>query len=165
MKIKKTYFQLLYQQQKVLLGFVIFFIVGQVFFSFKGVETTPCFNYGMYSTPIESRSIYTKNVLLENGAPLSLEERVFFPKRFLTYQLDYYQHLLQRDTTDPVIYTIQKRFGQQSPLTLYLTPFLSNNTTDLQNFIPWMEAYMNTKKLSIRQQSYQLKAQFERYDY
>lgn len=167
MKIKKTYFELLFDYNKCLFILVLIFIVGQIFFSYKGVETTPFFNYGMYSAPISPPAYYTRIELKKENQSIPLSDLGYLSTDFLAYQLNYYQELKNRvglDLMDPTQFTIEKRFGKNSTITNYLTPLLTNSSADVNTFLPWLIDYTAVEGLSIEPQKYQLKNQFEPYE-
>ena len=48
------YLKEIYKKSKWLFTFIVIFCLLQAFFIFKGVETVPFFNYGMYSEPVSN---------------------------------------------------------------------------------------------------------------
>lgn len=164
MKIKKTYFELLYQYNKPMFVLVLLFIAGQAFFSYKGVETTPFFNYGMYSAPISSKPYYTHIGLQKAGKAIPLSDLGYFSTDFLSYQLDYYQKLKNSQGVDPTQTTLENRFGANSSFTNYLIPLLTNSPEDTSAFVPWLMSYTGVDSLRVTSQKYQLKNQFEPYE-
>jgi len=64
MKDKKHFFLVqVFKENKWLFGLFVFFIVGQIFFTIKGIETFPFLNWGMYSVaPKGTPRVYTIKV-------------------------------------------------------------------------------------------------------
>lgn len=147
LSMKKTYLHLLYQHNKFLFGGIVFFILGQVFFSYKQVETTPFFNYGMYSEPCLERELYTSiSVYNQQNQRLALEN-FNKPASFLQYQLNYYAKLLAQDSIDLVQHTIVSRFGEGTSLSQYLTANLTNAPKTLLLFPSHFEGWVQQSNL------------------
>lgn len=153
--MKKGYWRILYSHNKWLLGVVLAFVLGQAFFIYKGVETTPFFNYGMYSEVANSKTYYTNLELHKDNELVPLEELSYFSSHFLAYQICYHQKMLDRDSIDGTIATIEQRFGKESRLTQYLTPLLTTSPEKLHQFDSWITNYTGIEDLQITAKKYQ----------
>lgn len=152
--MKKTYLHLLWQQNKFLFGCIVFFILGQIFFSYKQVETIPFFNYGMYSEPCLERKFYsTVSIYNQQNQRLALEN-FNKPASFLQYQLNYYSKLLAQDSIDFVRHTIASRFGTGTSLSQYLTTNLTNAPNNLLHFPSRFEIWVEESNLKICQENF-----------
>lgn len=55
---QRTFLYKVWQRDKILAGLFVLFILGQVFFTYKGIENTPFFHFGMYSAPQQMQPSY-----------------------------------------------------------------------------------------------------------
>lgn len=152
--MKNTYLYVLYQQNKILFFFIFLFLLGQSFFTYKGVETLPFFNYGMYSAPAAPRVIFTKNILSSDTARIKQRELPNYSPAFLEYQLNYYQKSLKNNSFDPIVNTISNRFGKKTAMSLYLESKLCNKKLATEKFLPWLSGYIYKNNLIFEQQKY-----------
>jgi hypothetical protein len=95
---------------KLLPLFFIAFILLQSFFTYKGVETFPFLNYGMYSAPINRPDSIQILSLQVNGKEYTLTQLPYLSKPFLEYNLAYDQAWVGRDYQSTVEKTIRSRF-------------------------------------------------------
>lgn len=130
--MKNTYFFKVWQRNKLLFSALILFVLGQVFFSYKEVETLPFFNYGMYSEPAEILDFYTTVSLYdENNQYFNFYEEK--ATRFWQYQLSYYAQFAAQNYQDPTLQTIQSRFGS-TDFSQYLAQYLTNDKNAALHF-------------------------------
>jgi len=148
--MKKTFLYLLFKNDRHLFVLVLLLLVGQLFFTYKGVETVPFFNYGMYSSPTPPKKAASFLRIYVQDKMIPLEEINFRSRPFIRYQLDYCQRLIAYDSIDPVRNTIRQRFGQQA----YLEEKLTNDTAAINKVVPWLADYTSLPNLSLRQESY-----------
>lgn len=151
--MKKLYLFILWQHNKSLFSLILFFIIGQAFFTYKQVETVPFFNYGMYSTPCLPQETYSTTSIYIDGQRSSLAD-FRQPIHFLQYQLNYYTKLYQNNGIDPVQWTINSRFGDNSSMSNYLYPLLSNSPQSKDNFERWIIQKSQTQNIQITQENF-----------
>ncbi len=144
----------LYRTHKKLFAVVTVFILFQLFFTIKGVETLPFFNYGMYSTPVTKQNTY-KNISIYNGNKKMPYNKTGISAYFFGYQLKYYDRFLLQDSTDYVKMTIESRFGKGSKLTNYLCPLLTNDRSCIIDFSNWLNRIGEHKSKKIYRENYQ----------
>ena len=103
---QKTFLYRVFQRDKPLFTVFILFILGQIFFTYKQVENTPFFHFGMYSAVHHPHSSYTVyNITVSESSVKSLD----FPdrQREIVYNtIAAYDGLRQmgfKDTLDKVI--------------------------------------------------------------
>lgn len=151
--MKNSYFFKVWQKNKLLFGALVLFVFGQVFFSYKGVETLPFFNYGMYSEPLEPKEFYTTiSIYDENDQYINLYDKK--ATRFWQYQLAYYAQLSAQDYQDPSLKTIQSRFGQ-TKFSNYLAQYLSNDKKAEARFSEFLiQKKIKLKKSKICRENY-----------
>ena len=88
--MKKTVLYLIWRNDKRMFMGLCLFVVLQVFFIYKGVETTPFYLYGMYSDPYHhSPSQVSYELSTTDGKPLELAPIILYNLRFLPYQYKY----------------------------------------------------------------------------
>lgn len=135
--MKNTFLSILWRQHKI--GFIgaLLFIIGQIFFTYKGVETVPFFNYGMYSSPISAQTSYTVAKLYQGEQQVPLSSITKAPS-VLQYQLNYYHHLQQYQYIDPISKTIDQRFGKLPKFSIYLKEQLLTPKANLIHFETWL---------------------------
>ncbi len=151
--MKNSYFYLVWRHNRFLFIIIIGFVLGQAFFTYKAVENTPFFHYGMYSEPCEVADTYSTVVLYQEEKRLSAYDLVAAPS-FLQYQLRYYAKLIAQDSVDYVQMTIENRFGKQSAFSNYLIPFLTNSELSLPTVNGFFSALSGYENLSIRRENY-----------
>jgi len=151
--MKNSYFFKVWQTNKLLFGALILFIFGQLFFSYKEVETLPFFNYGMYSEPVQIQDLYTTvSIYDEQNQYINLYEKK--ATRFWQYQLSYYTKFVAQDYHDPTLQTIQSRFGPTT-FSHYLAQYLTNNKKAGLRFSEFLIQKTKIKKLKICQENYE----------
>ena len=146
--MKNSYLYLLWQNNKSLFSLLLIFVLGQAFFTYKQVETTPFFNYGMYSEPCIPTTSYASVFVYKNDVKIPLNQAAVSPT-FLQYQLDYYAKLISQDSLDYTINTIENRFGKGTACSKYLIPYLSNSPKSIKKFPPKLERWLKNENLTI----------------
>jgi hypothetical protein len=92
--MKETYLYKLYRADKLLFYAIAVFILGQLFFTIKGVETFPWLNYGMYSQPVTTvkQPLTVYNIKI-GGNSISYN-KLLDPQREMVFSsLAYYDNL------------------------------------------------------------------------
>ena len=154
MNLENTYLIRLYRTHKKLFAVVTVFILFQLIFTIKGVETLPFFNYGMYSAPVSKQETY-KNISLYYNDKRIPYTQAGLSTAFIGYQLKYYDRFLQQDSSDFVKMTIESRFGKGSKFSNYLCPLLTNERSCLNNFSNWINQIGGNKEIKIYRENYQ----------
>ena len=75
---------------KAFFFFVIIFVLGQGFFTYKGVETFPFFNFGMYSSKFSKPECLEVLQLSINNKRVIVNNSNYKSKSFIYKQLNYY---------------------------------------------------------------------------
>lgn len=103
---QRTFLYQVWQRDKVLASFFALFILGQLFFTYKGVENTPFWHYGMYSAPHHEQPSYPV-YRIEVGHHPVLSGSFFEQQREIVYNTiaayDGLQQLQWHDSLDRVI--------------------------------------------------------------
>jgi len=127
---------------------VSLFIVLQLFFTYKGVQTIPFFNYGMYSEPAKENPIYEKYILKldgevldfnNNGNPVNID--------FLYKNLKLYKELKDPNYKNVVLKAIENRFKYRVSKTTFdrLVEKIWNNNENIRAFPYWLNNFIAKK--------------------
>jgi hypothetical protein len=150
--MKNSYFFKVWQTNKLLFGALMLFILGQLFFSYKQVETLPFFNYGMYSEPVQIQDFYTTiSIYDEKDQLVNLYDQK--ATRFWQYQLSYYNQFVKQNRLDPTLQTIQSRFGQTA-FSNYLNQYLANDKRAGLRFSEFLIQKTKNKNSKICRENY-----------
>jgi len=127
----------LYQKNRFLAFNLVAFILGQAFFTYKGVETIPFFHYGMYSEHMPPAIVPT--YIIADGDTLN-NKLPILSEAFILQNISYYkQHgqQAQPEITSPII---KKRFSNLSGRN-YAKAHLSNLFSNTI-FEKWLISYL-----------------------
>ena len=103
----------LYHQWRAMFWVVLLLIAGQFFFMLKGIENSPFFLYNMFSTVHKNKErtpIYLIKTNTGYFNPFTKSNRT---AELLTNNLDLYYYMQQHQYKDPILATVQKRFGNK----------------------------------------------------
>lgn len=161
MEMKNSYFSKVWQANKLLFGALSLFIIGQFFFTYKGVETLPFFNYGMYSAPIQQQKTYT-TISLYNETDTYVNLYTTKAPRFWQYQLAYYSSFVKNNYQDPTLVTIYQRFGK-STLSAHLTKHLCNDKSSALHLSEFLIQKIKIKESKICRENFKwVKSNFKK---
>ncbi len=151
--MKNTYLYILYHRHRRFFYGIILLIAGQAYFVYKGIETTPFFHYGMYSSAAKSIDCYSSIKTYDKNRQLILFDGNF-SSNFKRYQLHFYHQLILNDSIDPIQEVITSRFGQNSFITTFFMHSLSNTTKDIEHFPSWFEHQIGYDSITFYQETY-----------
>jgi hypothetical protein len=144
---RKWYLFIIFKDKPWLGSLVFFFILGQFFFSFKGIQTLPFFNFGMYAAPYKSATVYTVNELWVWEEGLC---KYYKPNLTTRHQFSYYQE--HKDLAYPAIYpTIEKRFGPTTSITNFLK---KQYKEELFTYPVWLSTRLKVDSVCIKTKTY-----------
>jgi len=138
--LRKTFLFRVFEKDKTLFSVFVVFILGQVFFTYKQVENTPFFNFGMYSaihSPKRSYTIY--NIIIDKNRVRCLD----FPdgQREIVYNtIAAYDGLRQLSFRDSLDKVISKRFSGKRAA--YARTVLLNNIKMDTPYQKWLLQYI-----------------------
>ncbi len=120
--------------------FVILFIVFQAFFTYKGVQTVPFFNYGMFSEPYPADKVSEKYIIKLDGEVLDIENSGNIFPYMLYENLRIYKKLVDPNYDDVVLKAIHRRFEKRvSQATLdQLVKKIWNDEQSIKKFPEWL---------------------------
>jgi hypothetical protein len=131
--MKKTVLYLIWRNDKRMFMGLCLFVVLQVFFIYKGVETTPFYLYGMYSDPYHhSPSKVSYELSTTDGKPLELAPIILYNLRFLPYQDNQQKSLRQ---------TIEKRTLSIPALSKYFKEQLLQESVSEEQLNSWISQW------------------------
>lgn len=138
--LRKTFLSRVFEKDKLLFSFFVLFIFGQLFFTYKQVETTPFLNYGMYSAihhPQKSYTVY--NIMIDKSPVKSLD--FLDGQRVVVYNtIALYDELKRQGFKDPLDKVISKRLtGQRAE---YARAVLLNNAKMDTAYQKWLFQYI-----------------------
>ena len=151
--MKNTFLFVLWRQHKVGFFAALVFLLGQGFFIYKGVETVPFFNYGMYSSPATAATTY-EVINLYKGTDLVPLSQLSNAPAVLQYQLNYYNYIREQQYIDPISKTIEQRFGAYPSCANYLQKQLLTSKTNLIHFEEWLDEKYQAN-FSIKKESFE----------
>lgn len=147
--MKNTYLAKLRNEDMLLFILVLFFILGQLFFTIKGVETFPFLNYGMYSAPIENQDSITIYRLNLCGQNISISKLTDCQKDIVYNTICQYDLLRQSQIKENIESIIDHRFKNKcSVATLQLIKSrLLNNKQSFEDYPKWLLHYLADMRL------------------
>jgi hypothetical protein len=108
---QRTFLYRVWQRDKLLFTLFSVFILGQLFFTYKGVENTPFFHYGMYSAPHVPYDSYTVYRIEIDTTPV-LSGNFFDAQREIVYNtISEYDGMKQQGFKDSLDKVISHRFS------------------------------------------------------
>jgi hypothetical protein len=137
---QRTFLYRVLQRDKALFSFFVLFILAQLFFTYKGVENTPFFHYGMYSSPHPAQPSYTVYRIEIDTTPVQ-SWSFFDAQRELVYNtISKYDDLKQHNFIDPLDKVITKRFSGTTADSLRAA--LLNNAKMDTPYQKWLFSYI-----------------------
>ena len=131
-----------YHKDRWLFFAFLLFIAGQIFFTWKGVETVPFFHWGMYSERMtELPAAYRHIELAINDSTVDIGKLDGLPVEYFQSMLKRYVTLKQNDFADPVTEVINHRFGQEE-LRKSAIARLANSPESEDAFRQWLCKYV-----------------------
>lgn len=145
---KKTYLGILFFRHKTGFFCVLVFIVFQAFFTYKGVQTIPFFNYGMFSEPFISSAVQEKYIIKLDGERLDVEDsnNNIFP--YMLYEnLRIYKKLVDPDYDDVVLNSIHHRFEKRTDQATLnqLIKKIWNDDESVKKFPKWLHHFIEKR--------------------
>ncbi len=134
------YLKELRKNYKKLYFFVLLFIVGQVFFTYKGVETFPFFNYGMYSGEESNPSIISYYLIYNDTILLNDAFRTQLHKDMVMNTLKGFDQINTKDSLVQI--AIDGRMKDAKMNTLFKNRLL-NSSLSRDSFKPWLRHYLS----------------------
>lgn len=150
--MKNTYLCKLYVKDKLLFYAISIFIAGQLFFTFKGVETFPWLNYGMYSQVklpgyVERYDVYNIKI----GGSDIYYGKLLDPQREMVFSsLDYYRKIGYLNNDEARLEkVIDDRLAKKlNPTQLQFVKSRLLNSADVKEaYPPWLLRYLGDMRI------------------
>jgi hypothetical protein len=93
----------LFKRSKLLFVLAVVFIAGQGFFTWKGVENTPFFLFGMYSNPYPSKEVFSMIEITVDGEPIAYTKLRDKHREMLVGPCERYADVRNGDTLSTVV--------------------------------------------------------------
>ena len=141
---RETYLGKVFLHSKLLFSVIVLFVVFQIFFTYKGVESFPFLNYGMYS---EYFSPNTKNTCYQisiDNQPIKLTDQWDLERSIIESTLGYYDGLKSNNFQDTLSKVIDRRFKYlvDTKFYNYLNASLLNDKNKVATYPRWLMQYM-----------------------
>ncbi|MBS1685529.1 MAG: hypothetical protein JSS76_12260 [Bacteroidetes bacterium] len=137
---QRTFLYRVWQRDRILATFFVLFILCQLFFTYKGVENTPFFHFGMYSAPHHEQASYPV-YRIEVGHRPVLSGSFFDQQREIVYNtIAAYDGLRQLHWQDSLDRVITHRFSGTTADRLRAA-LLNNAAMDVP-YQRWLFAYI-----------------------
>jgi hypothetical protein len=138
---QRTFLYRVLQKDKMLFTVFILFILGQLFFTYKGVENTPFFHYGMYSAPHIAQQTYPVYAIVIDTTRVR-SGNFFDAQREIVYNtISAYDGLQHQDFKDSLHKVITKRFRTSSMADVLRADLLNNPKMDTP-YQKWLFSYI-----------------------
>ena len=142
-----------YNENKFLFYLFSFFCLGQFFFLFKGVETTPFYLYGMYSEKETPQKEYSIFIIEVNDKEFNYDALPAANREMIISSLEHYFALDQNNFYDTILPTVEKRFNGKvsEEKNQIIVSRLTNDSTDKAPYQKWLKNYLaETMKADIK---------------
>ena len=160
----KLFLPRLFKRNKLLFYCAIFFILGQGFFTYKGVETIPFFNFGMYSEVYTLLEEHKVIAIYLDTTRIDKQPKSRFPLGLVIETLDYFQQLNERNFSDTILITINKRFKNRLSEDL-LNKVIEQLANDSADKLAYQEWAFNFIKSFYHEDALKLRVEVERYKF
>ena len=143
--LQKTFLYRVFCQDKFLFILFTAFILGQIFFTYKRVENTPFFHFGMYSAIHPPQSQYTVYSIVVDKNSLKYLDFPDYQREVVYNTLASYDGLRQMGFQDTLDRVISKRFSGQ--MAAGLRQDLLNNIAMDTPYQKWLFQYVADMRL------------------
>jgi hypothetical protein len=125
-------------------AFISFLLLGQLFFSYKSVETFPFFNYGMYSAIQNRPDSVAIVLLLVNNKQMKISNLPSIAQEFLMNNIFYFEYHKQHNYIDDNLITVRNRFKNylDTANLIFVERQLSNGFVSDADFNSWLVRYL-----------------------
>jgi hypothetical protein len=128
------------ERDKALFAFFVLFILGQLFFTYKQVENTPFFHFGMYSASHEPQKSYTVYSITVDTTKVRSLDFADSQREIVYNTIATYDGLKQRQWQDSLDRVISKRLsGDRAE---YARKVLLNHAKMDTPYQRWLFAYI-----------------------
>lgn len=142
--MKKTYLIQLLASDRILFAVVLLFMLGQLFFTLKGVETFPFLNYGMYSETVPACDSQTVYKLTISGQHIPLTSLTDCERDITLNSIQLYDQLKRNNGQEKVEDVIDYRLKNNiNKITLAsIKSKLLNDSSAVARYPKWLMKYL-----------------------
>ena len=142
--MKKLFLIRIYRENKFLFYIFCLFCTGQIFFLWKGVETTPFYLYGMYSAKQYPKESYRIFIIEINGKEFNYDKLPSANREMTISSLEHYCALDENNFRDTILPAVEKRFkGKFSEKNFQIMASrITNDSTDKIPYQDWLKDYL-----------------------
>lgn len=142
---RNTFLGRVFEQDKALFAVFLLFIAGQAFFTYKHVENTPFFHFGMYSAIHHAQPRYTVYDISVDGQKLLYLNFPDYQREMVYNSIAVYDGLQQMHFYDSLEKVIDHRFSGKGAA--MLKKLLLNNAAMDTPYQKWLFRYMADMRL------------------
>lgn len=137
------------QRDKLLFMVFVLFIAGQIFFTYKGVETFPFLHYGMYSAPVAKPDTLEVTELKVDSRGVAISSLPDAQKVFVESSFNWYKSMLQNNYYDSTEKVVRQRFKERLSETKYTAVFsaITNDSAAITKYPKWLFQYIADMRL------------------
>jgi len=148
-KKRKIFLLDVLQKDKLLFVVFILFVIGQVFFTYKGVETFPFLHYGMYSTPVAKPDTLEVTELKVDSRGVAISSLPDAQKAFVESSFNWYKSILQNNYYDSTEKVVRQRFKGRLQEAKYATVLsaITNDSAAITKYPKWLFQYIADMRL------------------
>ncbi|MGG9971890.1 hypothetical protein ACQ33O_08875 [Ferruginibacter sp. SUN002] len=141
---KNNYLYRLYKTNKLWFSFFVLFIAGTIVTHKTGVEITPFFVWGMYSSKDSVKPVYEiLEVTINNTEKLKLDQTFAEPYRMMIYtSFDKYNRYVKDNYTDSLQFYRAGETGLLRRTQHYFASKTANATENIHQYPTWLKRYI-----------------------
>jgi hypothetical protein len=148
-KKRKIFLLDVLQKDKLLFVVFILFVIGQVFFTYKGVETFPFLHYGMYSAPVAKPDTLEVTELKVDSRRVAISSLPDAQKSFVESSFNWYNEMLQNNNNDTTEKVVRQRFKGRLSEAKYsaVLSTITNDSAAIIKYPKWLFQYIADMRL------------------
>ncbi len=137
------------QKDKPLFMVFVLFIAGQIFFTYKGVETFPFLHYGMYSAAVAKPDTLEVTQLKVDSRTVAVTSLPDAQKSFVESSFNLYKSMLQNNHYDSTEKVVRKRFKARLSDENYAVVLsaITNDSVAGSKYPKWLFRYLADMRL------------------
>jgi len=138
-----------WQKDKPLYVVFLVFIIGQIFLTYKGVETFPFLHYGMYSATVTKPDTIEVTELKVDSRGVAISSLPDAQKAFVESSFNWYKGLLQNNHYDSTEKVVQQRFKGRLSDAKYsnVLSAITNDGVEISKYPKWLFQYIADMRL------------------
>ncbi len=148
-KKRKIFLWDVLQKDKLLFAVFLVFIIGQIFFTYKGVETFPFLHYGMYSAKVLKPDTLEVTELKVDNRIIAIASLPDAQKSFVESSFNWYKGMLQNNNYDSTEKVVRQRFKGKLSDKNYsaVLSAITNDSVAIKKYPKWLFQYIADMRL------------------